>query len=100
MTPEEYAEYLKRGEVGIVLGPPLVNAVPFEEALRFLGKVGVMLLVVESGLSVSVADIKAVGLRAFEASPSGMVESFVARFPAEDPELLALAEADWPHVLD
>ena len=32
-----------------------------------------------------------VALRQFDESTHGMVESFVARFPAEDPELLALA---------
>ena len=36
----------------------------------------------------------------FEASTVGMIESFVARFPADDPELLALYEADLPHVAD
>jgi hypothetical protein len=29
-----------------------------------------------------------------------MIESFVARFPAEDDALLALADKDEPHVLD
>ena len=33
-----------------------------------------------------------VALRNFEPSPVGMVESFVARFPAQDPELMALYE--------
>jgi len=35
-----------------------------------------------------------VRLQTFPVSPEGMVESFVARFPAEDPELMALYEAD------
>jgi len=39
-------------------------------------------------------------LQTFAASPAGMVESFVARFPAEDPELLALYKQDLPHVAD
>ena len=39
-------------------------------------------------------------LTSFAATPVGMIESFVARFPAEDPELLALAAADQPHVAD
>ena len=41
-----------------------------------------------------------IGLATFPATPTGMIESFVARFPAEDAELLKLAEADMPHVLD
>jgi dipeptidyl-peptidase-3 len=33
-------------------------------------------------------------LQTFPCTPEGMVESFVARFPSEDPELMALYEAD------
>lgn len=39
-------------------------------------------------------------LQTFPATPAGMVESFVARFPAEDPELLGLYRQDLPHVAD
>jgi len=39
-------------------------------------------------------------LKAFDSSPEGMINSFVARFPAEDPELLALYHSDKPHVVD
>lgn len=35
-----------------------------------------------------------VELQTFPSTPEGMIASFVARFPAEDPELLALYEAD------
>ena len=41
-----------------------------------------------------------VALRSFDATPAGEIESFLARFPAEDPELLALYEADLPHMAD
>ena len=39
-------------------------------------------------------------LRSFDESPRGMVESFVARYPAEDPELLALYEQEKAQVTD
>mmetsp|Transcript_25207 Transcript_25207/g.30994 ORF Transcript_25207/g.30994 Transcript_25207/m.30994 type:complete len:791 (-) Transcript_25207:719-3091(-) len=39
-------------------------------------------------------------IRSFPGTPAGLIESFVARFPAEDAELLALAEKDMVHVLD
>ena len=45
-------------------------------------------------------DTGGVALREFAESPQGMVESFVARFPAEDPELLALHREQAPHVSD
>jgi dipeptidyl-peptidase-3 len=41
-----------------------------------------------------------VSLRTFPGSPAGMVESFVARFPAEDRELVALYELEAPSVTD
>ena len=41
-----------------------------------------------------------VGLRQFDETAAGMVESFVARFPAEDPELLALWRAEAEAVAD
>eukprot|EP00420_Gonyaulax_spinifera_P000929 CAMPEP_0197932888 /NCGR_PEP_ID=MMETSP1439-20131203/109284_1 /TAXON_ID=66791 /ORGANISM="Gonyaulax spinifera, Strain CCMP409" /LENGTH=73 /DNA_ID=CAMNT_0043555695 /DNA_START=1 /DNA_END=222 /DNA_ORIENTATION=+ len=37
-----------------------------------------------------------VELQTFEASPIGMIESFVARFPAQDEELCKLYEAEKP----
>ena len=39
-------------------------------------------------------------LATFAATPAGLIESFVARYPAEDPELLRLYEADLPYVAD
>jgi dipeptidyl-peptidase-3 len=42
----------------------------------------------------------AVSLASFDATTHGMIESFVARFPAEDAELLALHEAEAAHVSD
>ena len=39
-------------------------------------------------------------LATFPATPVGMIESFVARYPAEDPELLQLHQQDLPHVTD
>ena len=39
-------------------------------------------------------------IESFAESREGMVASFVARYPAEDEELLALWRADKPHVTD
>jgi len=41
-----------------------------------------------------------VKLQAFDNSPSGMIQSFVARFPAEDPELMELYNKEKNAVLD
>jgi len=43
---------------------------------------------------------KAVQLTSFPATPAGMIESYVARYPAEDPALLALHEEDMLYVVD
>lgn len=39
-------------------------------------------------------------MKSFENSTIGMINSFVARFPPEDPELLALYESDKKYVID
>eukprot|EP00929_Paragymnodinium_shiwhaense_P047766 TRINITY_DN24224_c0_g1_i1.p1 TRINITY_DN24224_c0_g1~~TRINITY_DN24224_c0_g1_i1.p1 ORF type:complete len:756 (+),score=194.70 TRINITY_DN24224_c0_g1_i1:83-2350(+) len=39
-------------------------------------------------------------LKSFDSSTAGMIDSFVARFPAEDPELLALYESEKAQVTD
>jgi len=41
-----------------------------------------------------------VELQTFDQTPAGMVSSFVARFPAEDPELMALYTAEKVAVSD
>ena len=57
---------------GLVLGPALLDWVPFPTAAALLGKVGVMLLVVESGLSVDVGGLRKVGCRALAAAVLGV----------------------------
>ena len=57
---------------GLVLGPALLDWVPFPTAAALLGKVGVMLLVVESGLSVDVGGLRKVGCRALTAAVLGV----------------------------
>lgn len=51
-------------------------------------------LLVQSHMEVVENSGTKVSLRTFAASPVGMVESFIARFPAEDPEFLALYEKE------
>ena len=58
---------------GLLLGPSLWNVVPHPTAVALLGKLGVMLLVVESGLSVDHRQMRRVGLRGFLAAASGVV---------------------------
>jgi Kef-type K+ transport system membrane component KefB len=51
--------------VGMVLGPNLLNVVPFPEALTLVGEVGLLLLVLEAGLEVDLEMIKQIGRRGF-----------------------------------
>lgn len=55
-------------------------------------------LVVQPVLQMDVQ--KNVQLKTFDATPAGMIESFVARFPAEDPALYDLYENELPYMLD
>jgi Kef-type K+ transport system membrane component KefB len=58
---------------GFVLGPAVLNVVPYEAAFRFIGKLGVMLLVVDSGLQVDLSAIRRVGPRGCLAAVAGTV---------------------------
>ncbi|CAM9980890.1 unnamed protein product [Ascophyllum nodosum] len=58
---------------GLIVGPALLDLIPFVEAFRLLGKLGVMILVIESGLAVDVADIRRLGIRASVAAATGVV---------------------------
>lgn len=58
---------------GLVVGPALLDVIPFVEAFRLLGRLGVMILVIESGLAVDVASIRRFGLRASLAAATGVI---------------------------
>lgn len=58
---------------GLVVGPALLDLIPYVEALRLLGKLGVMILVVESGLIVNLDEVRRFGLRASLAAATGVV---------------------------
>jgi len=51
--------------VGIILGPPLLNVVPYVDAFSTLGTLGLMTLVFEGGMSVNLPELKTLGIRAF-----------------------------------
>jgi Kef-type K+ transport system membrane component KefB len=64
------------GLLGAILAGMVCNVlkiVPYPESFSFLGKLGVMLLVLESSLQVEVNKVKQVGLRAFFAAFSGVI---------------------------
>lgn len=58
---------------GLLVGPALLNLIPHVEAFSSLGKLGVMVLVIESGLAVDGQEIRNVGVRAFFAAATGVV---------------------------
>lgn len=57
---------------GLVVGPALLDVIPFVEAFRLLGKLGVMILVIESGLSVDLHHVRQFGVRASLAAATGV----------------------------
>ena len=48
-------------EAGMLLGPCIADLVPYVDAFRLIGKLGVMLLIVEAGLSINVQQLRDVG---------------------------------------
>lgn len=48
---------------GIVLGPQLVDFVPYEPAFVLLGEIGLVLLVIEAGVDIDITTLKLIGKR-------------------------------------
>ena len=76
---ETFAEkYLKTSPLlgaitaGVIVGP-LLNIAPFTDSFSFLGKLGVMLLVLQSSLEVEIEQVKKIGPRAFMAAACGVL---------------------------
>lgn len=65
---------------GLVVGPALLDVIPFVDAFRLLGKIGVMILVVESGLIVDLSEIRRCGSRASLAAITGVILPTVLSF--------------------
>lgn len=65
---------------GLVVGPALLDLIPYVEAFRLLGKVGVMILVVESGLVVDLEEVRRSGSRASLAAATGVASPTILAF--------------------
>ncbi|CAN0354651.1 unnamed protein product [Ectocarpus sp. 12 AP-2014] len=65
---------------GLVVGPALLDLIPHAEAFKLLGKLGVMILVVESGLAVDIQDVRQFGARASLAAATGVLLPTVLSF--------------------
>eukprot|EP01084_Bolivina_argentea_P055906 102397_1 len=65
------------GEIitGIILGPYLIDMVPYPKALIVIGDIGLLLLVLEAGIDVNMGILKVVGTRGL------MVAIFGSMFP-------------------
>jgi Kef-type K+ transport system membrane component KefB len=57
--------------VGMVLGPPGLDCIPFIPALTAVGQLGLLLLVLEGGLNIDIATLRAVGWKAFAIALTG-----------------------------
>jgi len=62
------------GEIicGIVLGGEVGEVIPIEDAVNVLGQVGVLMLVLEGGLSIELSTMKALGLRSAATATVGL----------------------------
>ena len=61
------------GEIfaGFLLGPPLADFVPFPEALVLVGEIGLIMLLLEAGVELDVAQLRETGLRALAIGCTG-----------------------------
>ena len=58
---------------GLVVGPALLDLFPHAEVFGLLGKLGVMIIVIESGLTLNVQELRNVGSRASLAGATGVL---------------------------
>ena len=63
------------GEIitGFVLGPPLADFVPFPEAMVLVGEIGLIMLLLEAGVELDIAQLKETGTRAVAIGVTGTV---------------------------
>ena len=61
------------GEIfaGFLLGPPLADFVPYPEALVLVGEIGLIMLLLEAGVELDVAQLRETGLRALAIGVTG-----------------------------
>ena len=59
--------------IGVILGPAILGFVEYSDAFKFAGKIGVMLLVTESGLGFNLTQIINVGFRGLFMAASGVI---------------------------
>ena len=63
------------GEIfaGFLFGPPLADFVPFPEALVLVGEIGLIMLLLEAGVELDVAQLRETGVRAVAIGVTGTV---------------------------
>ena len=74
--------------VGMVLGPPVLDVVPYVPALTIIGQLGLLLLVLEGGINIELQTLKKIGWKAFAIAISGTtlpVLACIAVLPALPP---------------
>ena len=75
--------------VGIILGPNLIDFVPYHDALIVIGEIGVLLLVLEAGIDVDIGMLKVIGKPGVGVALLGsmtplLIGAFIAYFIAQN----------------
>ena len=67
------------GEIfcGFLLGPPLADIVPFSQAIVLVGEIGLIMLLLEAGIDIDIAQLKETGGRALAIACTGSVVPLV-----------------------
>ena len=63
--------------IGFLLGPPLANFVPYPEAFVLFGDIGLILLMVEAGIDIDIAQLKVTGTRSVAIAFTGAFASLL-----------------------
>jgi len=57
--------------IGLILGPNLIDFVPFPDAFKMIGQLGLVLLVIEAGIDVDLEMLRTIGMRGAAVATSG-----------------------------
>lgn len=70
------------GEIicGFLLGPPLADFVPFPNAIVLVGDIGLIMLLLEAGIEIDVAQLKETGVRAIGVACTGSILPLLVGF--------------------
>lgn len=68
-----YSEMIGEIVGGIILGPNLIDIIPYSNAIIWIGKLGLILLIIDAGINFEIKTVKEQGLKVILAATTGVL---------------------------